>query len=166
MYSRAPLDVGAYIDLLKADNAAGTCFICELVSGDRDQRVIFRDDTCIAFFPLWPRLLGYMLLAPIKHVADVVDGATEAEYIEIQRRVYRLGRAISSVVPTERLYIFTFGSHQGVAHVHWHVAPLPPGLPFEEQQFEAVNRPDYLEIPPADEAALAERIAAAMAGAT
>ena len=24
------------------------------------------------------------------------------------------------------------------AHVHWHVAPLPPGVPYEQQQFRAV----------------------------
>jgi diadenosine tetraphosphate (Ap4A) HIT family hydrolase len=24
------------------------------------------------------------------------------------------------------------------AHVHWHIAPLPPGIPFERQQFHAL----------------------------
>lgn len=27
---------------------------------------------------------------------------------------------------------------QGNAHVHWHVAPLPPGVPYERQQYHAL----------------------------
>jgi diadenosine tetraphosphate (Ap4A) HIT family hydrolase len=61
-------------------------------------------------------------------------------------------------VPTERLYVFSFGSNQGVAHVHWHLAPLPPGVPFEQQQFAAVTRAEQLVIPAHDQAALAEKI--------
>ncbi|MPY62006.1 hypothetical protein [Streptomyces spongiae] len=58
--------------------------------------------------------------------------------------------------------MFSFGSNQGVSHIHWHLAPLPPGVPFEEQQFAAVSRPEHLLIPAEDQAALAERIAEAM----
>jgi diadenosine tetraphosphate (Ap4A) HIT family hydrolase len=32
------------------------------------------------------------------------------------------------------MYIFTFGSNEGNPHVHWHVVPLPPGVPYEDQQ--------------------------------
>lgn len=32
------------------------------------------------------------------------------------------------------MYVYTFGSNEGNAHVHWHVVPLPPGVPYEEQQ--------------------------------
>ena len=56
----------------------------------------------------------------------------------MQGFVYRVGSALSSVVPTERLYILSLGSQQGNSHVHWHLAPLPPGVPFEEQQFTAL----------------------------
>ena len=42
------------------------------------------------------------------------------------------------VVPTERLYLLALGSRQGNAHVHWHVAPLPPGVPYEKQQYAAL----------------------------
>jgi diadenosine tetraphosphate (Ap4A) HIT family hydrolase len=32
------------------------------------------------------------------------------------------------------VYLYTFGSNEGNAHVHWHVVPLPPGVPYENQQ--------------------------------
>jgi diadenosine tetraphosphate (Ap4A) HIT family hydrolase len=47
---------------------------------------------------------------------------------------------------------------QGVAHVHWHIAPLPPGVPFEQQQFAAVDKPAYLIIPEAELQELAHKI--------
>lgn len=42
-------------------------------------------------------------------------------------RVYRVARAVEQVVPSERTYVLSLGSQQGNAHVHWHIAPLPPG---------------------------------------
>jgi histidine triad (HIT) family protein/ATP adenylyltransferase len=32
----------------------------------------------------------------------------------------------------------SLGSKQGNSHLHWHVAPLPPGVPYAQQQFHAL----------------------------
>jgi hypothetical protein len=72
---------------------------------------------------------------------------------------HRIGRAVSESVPNERLYVLSLGSRQGNAHVHWHVAPLPPGVPYAEQQYAALMHENgYLDVPDADQAALARRI--------
>nr|SBP00495.1 putative HIT motif protein [Nonomuraea gerenzanensis] len=52
--------------------------------------------------------------------------------------VRRVAPAVESVVPSERTYVLSLGSRQGNAHLHWHVAPLPPGTPYEQQQFHAL----------------------------
>ena len=52
--------------------------------------------------------------------------------------MHRIGRAISECTPTERLYVLSLGSRQGNSHVHWHVAPLPPGVPYAQQQYAAL----------------------------
>jgi histidine triad (HIT) family protein/ATP adenylyltransferase len=36
------------------------------------------------------------------------------------------------------MYSLSLGSQQGNSHLHWHVAPLPPGVPYREQQFHAL----------------------------
>jgi diadenosine tetraphosphate (Ap4A) HIT family hydrolase len=154
-------DAAVYAARLQADNAAGRCFICELAderTTPSHETVAYRDGHCVVFFPARPRLYGYCLLAPRRHVTGVVTGFTEDAYLALQRRVHRLGRVLAQVTPTERLYVFSFGSMQGVAHVHWHVAPLPPGVPFGEQQFAAVDAPAWLDIPPAGRAGLARRV--------
>ena len=166
-HPRLVLDTARYAARLRSDSRSGRCFICDLVEDEDSEpgAMIYRDELCVVLFPSAPRLLGYTLLAPLEHRTGVVEDFTEQDYVALQRRIHRLGRILSTLVPTERLYIFSFGSHQGVAHVHWHVVPLPPGIPFEEQQFNAVNRPDYLHIPPEDQADMARRIAAAMGDA-
>jgi hypothetical protein len=46
-------------------------------------------------------------------------------------------------------------------HVHWHVAPLPPGVPYEQQQFGAFSFDrGVLALPDEEMAALARRISA------
>jgi diadenosine tetraphosphate (Ap4A) HIT family hydrolase len=66
-------------------------------------------------------------------------------------------------VPTERIYVLSLGSQQGNSHVHWHLAPLPPNVPFEKQQFEALKIEDgVLDISEAELAQLAQQIYEAM----
>ena len=159
-YPKIALDIPGYVQEVRAASAGGNCFICSIVSGERDDHlVVFRDDVCIAFLAKWPTLLGCTLIAPLEHRTDVIDAFTADEYVELHGRVHRVGRAVSEAVPTERLYVLSLGSHQGNSHVHWHLAPLPPGVPYEQQQYVALMHENgYLDIPDADPAALARRI--------
>jgi diadenosine tetraphosphate (Ap4A) HIT family hydrolase len=164
-YPKIPLDIPGYVKHVRTAADEGSCFICSIVAGEReDHLVVYRDDICVAFLAKWPTLLGITLLAPIEHRTGVVDDFTADEYAELQRRVHRVGRAVSKAVPTERLYVLSLGSHQAVSHVHWHIAPLPPGIPYEKQQYVALMHENgYLDIPDADLAALAGRIRALLA---
>jgi diadenosine tetraphosphate (Ap4A) HIT family hydrolase len=160
-YRKIPFDRDAYEQRVRTDSAGGRCFICSIVAGERDDHlVLYRDDVCIAFLAKFPTLLGYTLVAPLEHRTDVVGSFTEAEYAELQRRVHRIGRALSAAVPTERLYVLSIGSHQGNAHVHWHLGPLPPGVPYRDQQYAALmHEHGHLDVPAADLVALARDIA-------
>ena len=68
------------------------------------------------------------------------------------------------VTGTERVYIASLGSQQANRHVHWHVAPLPPGVPLEEQQFVAMDatKVGVVAMSEAEMADLAARIGAEM----
>lgn len=80
-------------------------------------------------------------------------------YLDIQRLIYHVSEAVRQEVGAERMYIFTFGSNQGNTHVHWHVAPLPPGTPYEEQQGAAVSwRQGVLTVPEEEMASPATRL--------
>jgi diadenosine tetraphosphate (Ap4A) HIT family hydrolase len=157
---RVPFDLDAYEREVVARNERGACFICEVVAGERDDHaVVFRDDIAIAFLAKYPTLRGYCLVAPLEHRREVVGDFTEDEFAAFQRRLHRVGRAVSAALPTERLYLLSLGSRQANDHVHWHVAPLPPGVPYREQQYAALmHEHGYLDLDTAGLEAIADQI--------
>jgi hypothetical protein len=74
--------------------------------------------------------------------------------------VHDVAEALKITLATERVYLLSLGSHQGNAHVRWHVAPLLPGVPYERQQFHAVMAENgVLEVTQEEQAVLAARYA-------
>jgi len=140
--------------------------VCEIVSGNPDYRhhVVYEDDATIAFLNKYPTLYGYTLVAPKAHREQVTGDLTLEEYLKLQRVLYRVAEAVRQVVPTERLYLLSLGSQQGNRHVHWHIAPLPPGVPYEAQQLEALSfEQGVLDLSQDEMEALAARIREALA---
>ncbi len=143
---------------------AGRCFICELRGGNPEfaHHVFYEDDLAMAFLNKYPAVYGHSLVAPREHRERVTADFLPEEYLALQRIVYDVGEALRQVVPTERLYILSLGSVQANSHVHWHIAPLPPGVPFEKQQFAALDRAGYVDLPQSEAAQLANRLHAAL----
>ena len=64
-----------------------------------------------------------------------------------------------SLVGAKRMHLYTVGSNEGNAHVHWHIDPLPPGVPYDKQQGAWASwSSGVLEIPQEEMASLAARI--------
>jgi diadenosine tetraphosphate (Ap4A) HIT family hydrolase len=142
---------------------AGRCFICELLDGNPEFRhhVVYEDDHVIAFLQRFQTLYGYVLVAPKEHREQVTGDFRLDEYLALQAVLHRVGEAIRRAVPTERLYVLSLGSQEGNRHVHWHLAPLPPGVPFDDQQLAALDTDQGLDLSEEEMQELAERIGAA-----
>lgn len=141
----------------------GPCFVCACLDGHPDyvHEAVYADDHVVAFLSRYPTLLGYAIVAPRVHITDVT-GDREL-FRQVNDVVYDVAEALKVTLPTERVYLMSLGSHQGNAHVHWHVAPLPPGIPYERQQFHAVMAENgVLEVTEEEQAALAARIRSAL----
>jgi diadenosine tetraphosphate (Ap4A) HIT family hydrolase len=156
MNDRTSFDLDAYIDRIQNH----PCFICEMVAGRLNgNHVIHQDDDYIAFLNKYPTLYGYVLVAPISHREQVTGDFTMEEYLSLQRAVYRVAEAVRRTVEAERVYILSLGSQQGNRHVHWHIAPLSYGIPFKQQQLEALRiKAGILNISDQEMAKLAGRI--------
>ena len=157
---RVPFDSAAY----ELRVSTGPCFVCATLAGDPEYRhhLVYSDDRCAAFLSRYPSLLGYTLVVPRAHVVDVTGD--RPLFRHVTELVHDVAEALKLVVPTERIYLMSLGSHQGNAHVHWHVAALPPGTPYESQQFEAVRSSrGILPVTDAEQAALAARLRDAVA---
>ncbi|MFZ5728667.1 MAG: HIT family protein [Pseudomonadota bacterium] len=162
MAKRTDFDIAQYLALARAR----PCFICGLVSGKPGfaHHVVFEDDFAVAFLNKFPPLLGYVLVCPKLHVEQVTGDLSLADYLRLQTVIYAISEAIRAVLNVERVYILSLGSQEANSHVHWHVAPLPPGTPFEQQQLFALDaeRAGVLSFEDGEAEALAHRIADAI----
>jgi ATP adenylyltransferase len=137
------------------------CFICRMVTGDArfPENIIYEDDGAIVFLDGYPRAYGYTLVAPKEHREQVTADFTLEEYLRLQSLVYGVTEAVREEVGAERMYLYTFGSNQAIAPVHRHVVPLPPGVPYEDQQGAWAGWDGgVLAIPTEEMRALARRI--------
>jgi histidine triad (HIT) family protein/ATP adenylyltransferase len=162
MVERVPMDLEAYARRVKD----GPCFVCAILAGhpDYDQELFFDDGDHVAFLTLDPTLDGYTLVCPRHHVEDVVRDLSAGEYLALQAAVHRVASAVAEVTGAERMYLLSLGSMQGNAHVHWHVAPLPPGVPYDRQQYHALmGENGVLAVTEEHQAALRARLRAALA---
>ncbi len=154
------MDLESYVERVQS----GECFICEMVTDERarsDEHVIFENDRYIAFLNRFPTLYGYTLMAPREHRTRVTADFSIEEYLDLQAHLHAVAEAVRLEAGAERIYLLSLGSDQGNAHVHWHVAPLPPGTPYERQQFEALRAENgVLDIPTEERSAFAARVRA------
>jgi diadenosine tetraphosphate (Ap4A) HIT family hydrolase len=155
--ARTPFDVAAYA----RRSREGPCFVCALLAGHPGypHHSVYEDDDTIAFLARPATLLGYCLVAPRRHIESWVHDLDEPAFLRLQGVVHRVATAIAATVPAERMYALSLGSQQGNAHLHWHIAPLPPGIPCEQQQFHALMAENgVLDIDDAAQRALAQTI--------
>jgi len=158
MNNRQPFDLNAYV------RGIGTrpCFICGLVRNDPScfHHRIFEDDETIIFLSKYPTLPGYCLVSPRGHREDLAEDMSRAEYLRLQEKVHALSRALKKVFDAERIYVLSLGSRQANSHVHFHVVPLPSGVPLEEQQYHALMAEHgILHLPEGEMAQMAREIA-------
>ncbi|WP_245774754.1 HIT family protein [Nonomuraea wenchangensis] len=152
-----PFDVENY----SRRSRTGPCFICAIVSGDpaQPEEIVYDDGEHIAFLARFAALPGYVLVAPKAHIEHVVRDLTENQFVAVMRIVRQVALALEASVPCERTYLLSLGSQQGNAHLHWHVAALPPGVPYEQQQYHALMAENgIIEHTPEEAAALATTI--------
>ena len=133
---RAPFD----LEGLVRRSTAGRCFICEFLRGNPDYEhvAVYETSTSVVFLNKYPTLFGSVIVAPKEHREQVTGDFREPEYLELQKLIFRVAEGMRRVLSPERIYILSLGSQAANSHVHWHIAPLPRGVPLAEQQFHAL----------------------------
>jgi diadenosine tetraphosphate (Ap4A) HIT family hydrolase len=106
---------------------------------DYHHHMVCEDDRAVVFLNKYPTVPGYTLVAPREHREQVTGDFPLEDYLAIQQTIYHVAEAIRDEFSPERVYILSLGSQQGNRHVHWHIAPLPPGVPYEAQQCAALS---------------------------
>lgn len=136
MIKRQPFNLKDYLH----DIGSRPCFICGLVADDPNffHHRVHEDAETIIFLSKYPTLPGYCLVCPREHREDLAHDLARDEYLRLQEKVYFLFRALGKLFDAARIYVLSLGSQQANSHLHFHVVPLPPGIPLEEQQYHAL----------------------------
>jgi histidine triad (HIT) family protein len=164
MTERLPMDLQAYEERART----GPCFICAFAAGDPEYRheTVYEDEEHVAFLDRYPTLPGKILVAPKQHVEHVVRDLDEAAYLRLMGVVRRVALAAEAVLSPERTYLLSLGSQQGNAHLHWHIAGLPEGVPYGQQQFHSLMTENgVLSVTQQESAGLAARLRQAVVAA-
>lgn len=159
---RQSMDLDVYVDRARH----GPCFVCAFLRGHPDHRheVVFEDEDHVAFLDRWPTLPGKVLVAPKAHIEHVVRDLDEAAYTRLMLVVREIALAVEAVCGSERTYLYSLGSQQGNAHLHWHVAGLPPRTAYQQQQFHALMTENgVVSVSPEEAADTAARLREAVA---
>lgn len=160
--SRRPMDLEAY----EARTRQGPCFVCAFVAGDPEyvHERVFEDEDHVAFLDRYPTLPGKVVVAPKQHIEHVVRDLDEAACLRLMTVVRRVALAVEDVLAPELTYLLSLGSRQGNAHLHWHIAGLPEGVPYGQQQYHALMTENgVLARTPQEAADMAARLREAVA---
>ena len=117
-----------YIRSLNEQAEAG-CFLCRYVETpdhDADNRVVWRQETCLTVFNRFPYCNGHLLTAPLAHVAEL-DDLDDATLNELIRQVRDARRLLAAATGAQGFNIgMNFGRCAGAGlpgHLHAHIVP-------------------------------------------
>jgi len=118
----------AYVAGATADDDGGGCVLCRLAATTDDEAalVVERTATTITVMNLYPYGSGHLMVAPLRHEADL-DGLSESEAVDLTRAQRRALRAIRAAFAPDGVNL---GANLGRAagagipgHLHVHLLP-------------------------------------------
>lgn len=108
------------------------CVFCQIVAGSLPARVIYEDETSLAFLDVAPWHRGHSVVISKKHVSDVVSG--KATMTAVAPAVDVVARMLKHRLAADGINVLSSAGEtagQTVFHVHVHVVPRyadEPGL--------------------------------------
>ena len=105
------------------------CIFCDIICGKAPGRIVYRDDTTIAFFVRHPRAKGHTLVCPVEHHADMLC-MPQSVFEKLMAVAHGLARHYRDVLGATGVNILNASgvdAQQSVFHYHLHLLPRYPG---------------------------------------
>lgn len=104
----------------------GDCIFCDILEGNAEASVVYRDNMSCAFLDLFPANPGHVLVIPVKHAACMSELDAETA-----GHMFRIGMRIAQALRSSELECEGINFHladgaaagQEIFHVHLHVIP-------------------------------------------
>ena len=118
-----------------------SCSICQLTQ--ESNTFFYRDDEIMIWHCADTTILGYLLIAPVRHTASY-ELLTEQEYVRLAQLSQCVSRFLKQFDPRiEKIYTCSF--NELTPHLHFHLFPRYdwmlnwPNIDNEKQQIDAVK---------------------------
>jgi len=100
-----------------------SCLFCKIARGEHAARLVFEDDTSLAFLDHRPVFPGHCLLVPRAHYETLID--LPANLVEpFFKGAQALSRAVESAMEAHGTFVAMNNRvSQSVPHLHVHVVP-------------------------------------------
>ena len=124
---KRPLWAPWRIDYIRDEKESG-CFLCRMFmeQTDRENLILFRGKTCVIVMNRFPYTSGHLMVAPIRHLANLED-LTPEEDLELSQLTRCALSALRATLNPEGFNIgFNLGSAAGAGlkdHLHRHIVP-------------------------------------------
>lgn len=121
----APWRIG-YIKQLPKGTGCFLCEYCKSDEKDAENFVLWRTDKCVVTFNKFPYNNGHLLIAPMRHIADISE-ATDDEQCQIMKLIVAGQKALTEAINPDGFNIgINVGRCAGAGlpgHVHVHIVP-------------------------------------------
>jgi histidine triad (HIT) family protein len=97
------------------------CIFCKIATGVIPSKVVYEDESFLAFLDISPLNIGHVQVIPKQHFRWVWDVTNLGDYFEA---VGRVARAIKAALATDYVVSCVFG--EDVAHAHVWLVPRFP----------------------------------------
>ena len=101
--------------------------VCKIVRGELAAAIVWRNDELIAFLDHRPVFKGHVLVAPARHVDDLLDLPTEL-FSPLLALAQRVAVALPAALGAQGTFVAINNVvSQSVPHLHMHVVPRTKG---------------------------------------
>lgn len=120
------------------------CMFCDIVSGKKEDYIVWQDENFVAFLDRCPANEGHVLLIPKEHI-DYVFDMPEKLYQELFNVAKYLAEPLKRITGAEKIGIAVVGFD--VPHAHLHLIPLHKSNElFDQQKFKRVASQELLRV--------------------
>lgn len=117
------------VEYIQGLDKSGECFICHDLANPQDDHknlVLWRSDKSIVVLNRFPYNNGHLLIAPVRHIADI-EQANNEELLELMKLIIESKKALSLAVKPHGFNVgMNFGRCGGAGlpgHLHIHIVP-------------------------------------------
>jgi len=99
------------------------CLFCKIAKHEISSKIIYEDESLIAFLDIHPNVNGHTLIVPKKHFEDFTELDQETLF-HMKEVAEMISKKLMKVLNKDGItFSMNYGSAQEIKHVHLHILP-------------------------------------------